>query len=81
MAAPASLSAGRRAQKFDSLEQAAYLHLWRAYDRLRATEDELFRRFDLSAQQYNTLRLLHACATGNHADLGSRGTAHLAHPT
>lgn len=54
----------RRVQKFDSLEQAAYLHLWRAYDRLRAMEDELFGRFDLSAQQYNTLRLLKAAHPG-----------------
>ncbi len=43
---------------FDSPAQEVYLHLWRSYDRLRAIEDELFGRFDLSAQQYNTLRLL-----------------------
>lgn len=48
--------------KFDSLEQAAYLHLWRTYDRLRSIEDELFSRVGLSAQQYNTLRLLAAVA-------------------
>ena len=47
-------------RKFDSLEQAAYLHLWRTYDRLRAIEDELFERHGLSAQQYNALRLLAA---------------------
>ncbi|MBL9093344.1 MAG: winged helix-turn-helix transcriptional regulator [Planctomycetaceae bacterium] len=50
----------RRAAKFDSLEQEAYLQLWRSYDRLRAFEDELFARHDLSAQQYNALRLLQA---------------------
>lgn len=44
--------------KFDSLEQEAYLSLWRTYDRLRAIEDECFSRFELTAQQYNVLRLL-----------------------
>jgi DNA-binding MarR family transcriptional regulator len=45
-------------RKFDSLEQQAYLQLWRTYDRLKALEDELFAAHELSAQQYNTLRLL-----------------------
>lgn len=45
---------------FDSLEQQAFLNLWRTYDRLKAFEDELFGRYDLSAQQYNALRLLRA---------------------
>jgi DNA-binding MarR family transcriptional regulator len=45
---------------FDSPEQEAFLKLWRTYDRLRAFEDELFRRFELTAQQYNALRLLRA---------------------
>jgi DNA-binding MarR family transcriptional regulator len=44
--------------RFDSLAQEVYLGLWRTYDRLRALEDELFARFDLTAQQYNALRLL-----------------------
>jgi DNA-binding MarR family transcriptional regulator len=48
------------ARRFDSLEQEAYLALWRTYDRLRAIEDELFARFELTAQQYNLLRLLRA---------------------
>lgn len=43
---------------FDSPAQEVYLHLWRSYDRLRALEDELFGQYDLSAQQYNALRLL-----------------------
>jgi DNA-binding MarR family transcriptional regulator len=43
---------------FDSLEQEAFLGLWRTYDRLRALEDELFARYDLTPQQYNALRLL-----------------------
>ena len=48
------------ARRFDSLEQEAYLALWRTYDRLRAVEDELFAQFELTAQQYNVLRLLRA---------------------
>lgn len=46
--------------RFDSPEQEAFLNLWRTYDRLRALEDELFARFDLTPQQYNVLRLLRA---------------------
>jgi DNA-binding MarR family transcriptional regulator len=58
MHAPApSRSAGRR---FDSRQQEAFLSLWRTYDRLRSLEDALFARCDLSAQQYNALRLLRA---------------------
>ncbi|HEY1598501.1 MAG TPA: MarR family transcriptional regulator [Pirellulales bacterium] len=45
---------------FDSLEQQAFLNLWRTYDRLKAVEDALFGRYDLTAQQYNALRLLRA---------------------
>jgi DNA-binding MarR family transcriptional regulator len=51
----------RQAQKtrrFDSLEQEAFLGLWRTYDRLKALEDELFARYDLTPQQYNALRLV-----------------------
>lgn len=43
---------------FDSLEQEAYLNLWRTYDRLRTAEAELFDEFGLTPQQYNALRLL-----------------------
>jgi DNA-binding MarR family transcriptional regulator len=46
------------ARHFDSPEQEAFLNLWRTYDRLRASEDELFARHDLTPQQYNALRLL-----------------------
>lgn len=53
------------ALRFDSLHQEAYLALWRTYDRLRSLEEELFGRFDLTAQQYNLLRLL----AGSHPDL------------
>src|SRR3954451_19047007 len=48
------------APRFDSPQQEAFLSLWRTYDRLRALEDELFGRHDLTAQQYNALRLLKA---------------------
>lgn len=44
--------------RFDSLEQEVFLNLWRTYDRLKAIEEQVFGEFDLSAQQYNTLRLL-----------------------
>ena len=54
---PTSASAKRR---FDSVEQAAFLNLWRTYDLLKAYEDRLFGSLELSAQQYNTLRLLRA---------------------
>jgi DNA-binding MarR family transcriptional regulator len=47
-----------KARHFDSLEQEVYLNLWRTYDRLRAREEELFDRHDLTPQQYNALRLL-----------------------
>lgn len=47
-----------RIRRFDSLEQEAYLNLWRTYDRLRSLEDALFERYGLTAQQYNALRLL-----------------------
>lgn len=63
-----------RAPRFDSLFQEAYLNLWRTYDRLKAIEDELFAQFDLSAQQYNALRLLEAShpATVPTLTLGAR---------
>ena len=50
----------KRVQRFDSPQQEAYLNLWRTYDRLRLLEDELFGRHELTAQQYNALRLLRA---------------------
>jgi DNA-binding MarR family transcriptional regulator len=48
----------RGQRRFDSLEQEAFLNLWRTYDRLKAHEDELFARYDLTPQQYNALRIL-----------------------
>jgi DNA-binding MarR family transcriptional regulator len=50
--------APRRGRPFDSPEQEAFLNLWRTYDRLRALEEQLFARYDLTPQQYNVLRLL-----------------------
>lgn len=47
-------------RRFDSPQQEAFLSLWRTYDRLRMFEDELFSQYDLTAQQYNALRLLKA---------------------
>jgi MarR family transcriptional regulator, organic hydroperoxide resistance regulator len=60
--------------RFDSVEQAAYLNLWRTYDLLKAYEDRLFGEHDLSAQQYNTLRLLRAVHPGRvpTLELGNR---------
>jgi DNA-binding MarR family transcriptional regulator len=52
--------ARRPARRFDSPQQETYLALWRTYDRLRSLEDVLFAEFDLTAQQYNLLRLLRA---------------------
>jgi DNA-binding MarR family transcriptional regulator len=51
-----------KTRHFDSPEQEAFLNLWRTYDRLRAYEDELFGRWELTPQQYNALRVLR----GNH---------------
>lgn len=49
-----------RDRRFDTLEQEAFLNLWRTYDRLRIEEDQLFDSVGLTAQQYNALRLLRA---------------------
>jgi DNA-binding MarR family transcriptional regulator len=53
-----SISTRRSFVRFDSIEQEAFLNVWRTYDRLRVLEDELFARFELTSQQYNVLRLL-----------------------
>jgi DNA-binding MarR family transcriptional regulator len=57
MNGPTEASAGNP-RRFDSLEQEAFLNLWRTYDRLHALEEELFGQYDLTPQQYNALRLL-----------------------
>jgi DNA-binding MarR family transcriptional regulator len=54
---PSDKSASRP-RHFDSLEQEAFLNLWRTYDRLHVREEELFSRQELTPQQYNALRLL-----------------------
>ena len=59
-----TVTTAARKSRFDSLQQEAYLSLWRTYDRLKSLEDELFAEFDLSAQQYNALRLLEAIHPG-----------------
>ena len=63
----------KRGQRFDSPQQEAYLNLWRTYDRLRLIEDALFERFELTAQQYNALRLLKAAHPKKVATLGLAG--------
>jgi DNA-binding MarR family transcriptional regulator len=60
--APNPIERKTRSQRFDSAQQETYLNLWRTYDRLRILEDELFARHQLTAQQYNALRLLKAAA-------------------
>ncbi|MCS7022942.1 MAG: MarR family transcriptional regulator [Gemmataceae bacterium] len=60
MSEPGVTSRRASGRRFDSLEQEAYLSLWRTYDRLKMLEDELFAAYDLTAQQYNVLRLLRA---------------------
>lgn len=54
----AEKSKRKQAERFDSLEQEVYLNLWRAYDRLRALEEEVFAPRGITSQQYNVLRLL-----------------------
>ena len=49
-----------RLPKFDSLQQQAFLELWKTYDCLKAEEEMVFGEFDISSQQYNALRLLKA---------------------
>lgn len=51
-------AAGPSAGTFDSLEQEAYLQLWRTYDRLREIDERVFAGHGISAQQYNALRVL-----------------------
>lgn len=59
---------------FDSLEQEAYLQLWRTYDRLREIEERVFQSHGITAQQYNALRILRSVRPGSLATsaLGAR---------
>ena len=61
MASPAPRRKKSPPRHFDTLEQEAFLNLWRSYDRLHEAEEELFGRYDLTPQQYNALRLLRGC--------------------
>lgn len=61
---PTLANRSRSAPRFDSPQQEVFLNLWRTYDRLRALEDELFGRYELTPQQYNALRLLKAAHPG-----------------
>lgn len=54
------LESTSRTLRFDSTEQEVFLNLWRTFDRLKVLEEKLFSRYDLTAQQYNALRLLRA---------------------
>jgi DNA-binding MarR family transcriptional regulator len=54
-----------RPRGFDSHAQEAFLNLWRTYDRLRVHEEEVFGHYDLTPQQYNSLRLLKHEYPGN----------------
>jgi DNA-binding MarR family transcriptional regulator len=56
--AESALSPPVKGRGFDCPQQEVFLNLWRTYDRLRTLEEELFNRHDLTAQQYNALRLL-----------------------
>jgi DNA-binding MarR family transcriptional regulator len=52
-------------RRFDSPEQEAFLNLWRTYDCLKALEEQVFGGNQLSAQQYNALRLLRSVYPGS----------------
>src|SRR3989440_10175529 len=73
MAAEQESDRKKRGQRFDSPQQETYLNLWRTYDRLRLIEDELFGRHELTAQQYNALRLLKAAHPRRGPTLGFGG--------
>ena len=78
MDTPAEQPAGNN-RHFDSLEQEAFLNLWRTYDRLHVVEEELFGRNELTPQQYNVLRLLRG-EGGKLATLALGGALGLAGP-
>ncbi|NBW87079.1 MAG: MarR family transcriptional regulator, partial [Planctomycetia bacterium] len=65
MAATSIASPRPASSVFDSLEQQAYLQLWRTYDRLREIDERLFQQHGVTAQQYNTLRILRAVRPGS----------------
>ncbi len=57
-----STSLSGDAIEFDSTEQRVFLHLWRTYDLLKAVEVECLAKFEVTAQQYNVLRILKSVA-------------------
>ena len=57
-----STSLSDDAIEFDSTEQRVFLHLWRTYDLLKAVEEECLAGFEVTAQQYNVLRILKSVA-------------------
>ena len=65
MAATTTVSPRSASSVFDSLEQEAYLQLWRTYDRLREIDERLFQQYGITAQQYNALRILRAVRPGS----------------
>lgn len=64
MATASSARPRTSSSAFDSLEQEAYLQLWRTYDRLREIDERVFQRHGITAQQYNALRILRAVRPG-----------------
>ncbi|MFM8728304.1 MAG: MarR family transcriptional regulator, partial [Planctomycetaceae bacterium] len=60
-----AVSSNKRSVRFDSAEQEAFLNLWRTYDCLKGLEESVFGEYQLSAQQYNALRLLRAVHPGS----------------
>ncbi|MGL4419478.1 MAG: MarR family winged helix-turn-helix transcriptional regulator [Gemmataceae bacterium] len=51
--------------QLESLQQKAYLAIWRTYDCLRSFEEKLFAEFHITPQQYNMLRLLDEASPGS----------------
>lgn len=64
MSSTTTCRTGAAAPAFDSLEQEAYLQLWRTYDRLREIDERVFARHGITAQQYNALRILRSVRPG-----------------
>ncbi len=59
-----STSVSSDAIEFDSTQQRVFLHLWRTYDLLKVVEEECLANFEVTAQQYNVLRILRSVSPG-----------------
>ncbi len=59
-----SALSANKSRHYDSPQQEAFLNLWQTYDQLKEIEETLFLEYDLSAQQYNALRLLRSVFPG-----------------